>query len=113
MPEEPDTLPFRSQRNELGFKPDVSYLLIGGLGALGRAVSTWMAEHGAKNLVYLSRSAGEKAEHQAFFAELETLGCSAQAFSGDATVLDDVKRAVGGARSPIAGVLHMTMVLRV
>ena len=31
-----------------------SYLLIGGLGGLGRAISVWMVEHGAKNLTFLS-----------------------------------------------------------
>lgn len=113
LPDDPDNLPALGGRDELSFKPNASYLLVGGLGALGRAVSTWMAERGAKNLVYLSRSAGKTADDQAFIAELETLGCAAQTFPGDASVLGDVKRAVEGANFPIAGILQMTMVLRV
>ncbi len=38
---------------KLSLRSDVSYLLIGGLGGLGRSISTWMAERGARNLVYL------------------------------------------------------------
>ncbi len=32
-------------------------LLVGGLGGLGRAIASWMAEQGARNLIFLSRSA--------------------------------------------------------
>ena len=41
------------------FNPKAAYLLVGGLGGLGRAVSLWMAERGARHLTYLSRSAGD------------------------------------------------------
>lgn len=39
------------------FRSDRTYLLVGGLGGLGRAPATWMAENGARSLVFLSRSA--------------------------------------------------------
>lgn len=113
MPDNPDTLPAVGQKHELSLKSNASYLLVGGLGGLGRAVSTWMAEHGARNLVYLSRSAGKSSSDQAFFAELESLGCSVQAFAGNVSVLSDVKRAIEGATFPVAGVLQMSMVLKV
>ncbi len=29
--------------------PDASYLIVGGLGGLGRSVAHWMVDHGAKN----------------------------------------------------------------
>jgi shikimate 5-dehydrogenase len=31
-------------------------LLIGGMGGFGRAIATWVAEKGAKNLAFISRS---------------------------------------------------------
>ena len=42
----------------LALDPKGSYLLAGGLGGLGRSVATWMVEHGARSLIFLSRSAG-------------------------------------------------------
>lgn len=112
MPEDPKGLEVTAVKQELVLRPDASYLLVGGLGGLGRAISTWMVEHGARNIIYLSRSAGES-YHRAFFDELETQGCSVQAFSGSVSNLDDVKDAVSNAAAPIAGVMHMSMVLRV
>lgn len=112
LPDDPDTLPTIERKNELVLRSDTSYLLVGGLGGLGRAVSTWMVEHGAKNLVYLSRSAGKSVEDQSFFEELQSQGCFAQAFTGSVSTLRDVERAVQGARMPVAGILQMSMVLK-
>lgn len=111
MPEDPKELEVTAVEQELVLRPDASYLLVGGLGGLGRAISTWMVEHGARNIIYLSRSAG-KVYHKAFFRELETQGCSVQAFPGSVSDLDDVKSAVRNSAAPIAGVMHMSMVLR-
>ncbi len=113
MPAEPNSLPTAGKQNKLALRSDASYLLVGGLGGLGRAVSTWLVENGAKNLVYLSRSAGQSTQDQMFFLELQALGCSVQAFPGSVSVLSDVERAIAGAQLPVAGVLQMSMVLRV
>jgi hypothetical protein len=87
--------------------------MIGGLGGLGQAVSTWMVEHGAKHLIYLSRTAGKTERDRAFFKELEAHGCSIQTFPGSVSVLSDVEYAVKNSSKPIAGVMQMSMVLRV
>ena len=113
MPEDPQGLEVTPVEQTLVLRPEASYLLVGGLGGLGRAISTWMVEHGARNIIYLSRSAGESGQDKAFFRELETQGCSVQAFPGSVTSLDDVKRVVENAAAPIAGVMHMPLVLRV
>ncbi|KAL9097197.1 MAG: hypothetical protein Q9165_000624 [Trypethelium subeluteriae] len=99
-------------KQELRLKPDKSYLLTGGLGGLGRAISTWLVERGAKNLIYLSRSAGKSEEDKHFFNELAAQDCSVQAFPCSVTNLEDVKHAVKNATAPIAGVMHMSMVLK-
>lgn len=98
---------------KLRFRPDVSYLLVGGLGGLGQAVSTWMAEHGAKNLVYLSRTAGETEHDKLFSEELQAYGCTVQMFPRDVSILSDVEYVVRNVTKPIAGVMQMSMVLRV
>ena len=113
MPDNPQELEVATTDKELVLRRDASYLLVGGLGGLGRAISTWLVERGVRNLIYLSRSAGRSDEDKAFFRELEVQGCSVQAFQGSASNFDDVSHAIKDAVAPIAGVMHMSMVLRV
>lgn len=42
---------------ELRLDSHGSYLLVGGLGGLGRAISTYLLDHGARSLIYLGRCA--------------------------------------------------------
>jgi len=112
FPENPDNLPTAPVHKKLVLSPDVSYFLPGGLGGLGQAIAIWMAEHGARNLVFLSRS-GRRNVNSAFFHELEEMGCTAQVFTGNVCSLGDVTNAVKNATKPIAGVMQMSMVLRV
>ena len=89
-----------------------SYLLVGGLGGLGRAVSTWMVEHGARHLIYLSRNAGLGPYDELVIAELNSMGCKVQVVQGSVTSCEDVMRAIEGATHPLKGILQMSMVLR-
>lgn len=96
------------------FDSSASYLLVGGLGGLGRSISTWMVEHGARHLVFLSRSAGQRSEDQSFLNELATMGCDVQLVQGDVSEPEVVPRAVqaASATAPLKGILQMSMVLR-
>ncbi|KAF5501052.1 Reducing polyketide synthase DEP5 [Colletotrichum siamense] len=94
------------------FRSDAAYLLVGGLGGIGRAVATWMAEHGAGELIFLSRSAGTGPQVESFLGELRDQGCVVKAVAGSVAILEDVTRAVNAADRPIAGVFQMSMVLR-
>ena len=98
---------------ELVLNPDASYLLIGGLGGLGQSISSWMVEKGAKHLLFLSRSAGKSKKDQAFINELISQKCSVQVFAGSVANLQDVKNVVENAGRTIAGVLQMSMILKV
>ncbi|GAQ06065.1 lovastatin diketide synthase LovF [Aspergillus lentulus] len=95
----------------VSFRKDASYLLIGGLGGIGRSIATWMASHGAGNLVFLSRSGGKSEDDRLFFTEIEALGCSVQIFNGDVSKKEDVEHVVCNTRRPIAGMIHTAMVL--
>jgi KR domain len=112
FPKNPDDLPMVPVSEQLVFKSDVSYFLPGGLGGLGQAIAVWMAIHGARHLIFLSRSGAENVDN-AFFDELKQMGCTTQVFVGDVSKLEDVKQAVSQAQKPIAGVMQMTMVIRV
>ncbi|KAK3190650.1 Mycolipanoate synthase [Lecanicillium sp. MT-2017a] len=94
------------------FRQDASYLLVGGMGGLGKSIASWMVEHGAKSIIFLSRSAGQSEEDQALTMELEEAGCKVHCCIGDVSDTDSVARAVAGAPLPIAGVMQMAMVLQ-
>lgn len=93
--------------------PKGSYLLAGGLGGLGKSIATWMVEHGARDLIFLSRGAGLKESDQAFFEELVSMGCTVSAIAGMTQNMEDVMKAKCSARGPIKGVIQLAMVLRV
>lgn len=95
------------------FRQDVSYLLVGGFGGLGRSVATWMVEHGARSLVFLSRSAASP-DNEQFVKELEGYpGCTVTTVSGDVSRNEDVLETIKAAPKPLAGVLQLSLVLKV
>ncbi|KAL8640159.1 MAG: hypothetical protein Q9228_002896 [Teloschistes exilis] len=102
----------KNRPRELRLQESASYLLVGGLGGLGRSVSRWIVEHGARHLIYLSRSAGSNPDHIQFIDELNSMGCSAQFVRGTVTSLVDVTTALYNAKKPVRGILQMSMVLR-
>ncbi|KAK5987019.1 Highly reducing polyketide synthase gloL [Cladobotryum mycophilum] len=89
-----------------------TYLMVGGMGGLGKAVALWMVENGARNFVFLSRSAGKSLEDQQFIRNLEASNCCAVAVAGSVAQQADVQRAISAAPSPIAGVIQMSMLIR-
>jgi NADPH:quinone reductase-like Zn-dependent oxidoreductase/NAD(P)-dependent dehydrogenase (short-subunit alcohol dehydrogenase family) len=112
FPEEQETLMWTPGISKPCFKGDRAYLLVGGMGGLGQAIATWMVTHGTKHVIFLSRSAGKSDDDRTFIHELEMMGCSAQTWAGDVADADTVKRVIDAAPMPIAGVMHMAMVLR-
>ena len=95
------------------FRSDACYLLVGGLGGLGRVISTLMVESGARNILFLSRSAKEGPETTPFFDELRARGCEVLTFAGSVTNLSDVEAAIAQATRPVAGIMQMSAVMRV
>lgn len=91
-----------------------SYLLVGGLGGLGRAIAIWMVERGAQHLVFLSPSAGKRAVHEDLIHELKSMACDVQLVNGSVSNASDVKKALAAAVTfgPVKGVFQMSMVLR-
>lgn len=100
-----------TRKQKVHFGSDNSYLLVGGLGGLGQAVSRWMVEQGVQHLVYLSRRAGTSTEDQQFIGELNSMGAKVTLVQGSVCDLADVRRAVD-ASPKLRGVLQMSMVLR-
>ncbi|KAJ5826937.1 hypothetical protein N7447_003700 [Penicillium robsamsonii] len=104
--------------------PDASYLIVGGVGGIGRSIAHWLVAHGAKNLILLSRSAGnidlpesEKTDGALFVRELrESAGCRVKPVSCDISLASELVKALRACADdgfpPVRGVVQGAMLLR-
>ena len=114
MPSGPGTLDPRPRVKELQLDPHAAYILTGGLGGLGSSLAIWLAEHGARNLIILSRSGSTSKAAKRLVTEAAALGCSVIPIAGRAECKEDVLHAVSMAGDKaIKGVVHLAMLLRV
>ena len=94
-------------------RSDGSYLITGGLGALGLKVAEWLAEQGAEHLVLLGRRPPNKLTNEAIAAICER-GVAVAAVQGDVVdraSLDAALRAIPADFPPLRGVVHAAGVL--
>ncbi|WXB20297.1 SDR family NAD(P)-dependent oxidoreductase [Pendulispora albinea] len=91
----------------LALRPSATYLVTGGLGAIGLEVARWLVARGATNVVLVSRSAPspEAAERIAALEGGKVRVCVVQA---DVSRPAEVERALKAARAlgPLRGVIH-------
>lgn len=113
FPEDTSEIPAVAAPSEVSFSGSRTYLMVGGLSGLGKLLASWMVERGARSFVFMSRSAGSSASDKAFLHELETQDCSVIAVTGSVAILEDVVKAINTAPTPIAGVMQLSMVLKV
>lgn len=96
--------------------PDCTYLLVGGLGGLGRSIASFLVSHGAKHVAFLSRSGSQDESSHEFFAALTKQGAiTAKAVACDISNREELERALSTDLHdfpPIKGVIHGAMVLR-
>jgi NAD(P)-dependent dehydrogenase (short-subunit alcohol dehydrogenase family) len=93
---------------------DATYMIVGGLGGIGRSLVLQLAKYGCKHVAFLSRSGATKSEAQATLAELEGLGINATSYICD--VADEVSfqatvKKIQMEKPPIKGAIHAAMVL--
>lgn len=99
----------------LKLRPDVTYLLVGCLGGLGRSLTSWMIRKGARTFMFLSRSGADSKKAAALVQNILDAGASVTVIRGDVSVKADVEQAVASVDPdrPIRGVIHAAMVLQV
>ena len=95
------------------FNDSKTYLLIGCLGGLGRSMSRWMFERGARKFLFLGRSGLERQLARDFVQDLQKEGAEIQVVRGDVGILEDVEKAVAQIEGPIGGVIQAAMGLDV
>ncbi|OJJ74373.1 hypothetical protein ASPBRDRAFT_193095 [Aspergillus brasiliensis CBS 101740] len=99
------------KKHETAFSAQKCYLMIGGLGGLGRSISKWMISCGARRLLFLSRSGIDKPEAKDTVEDLQAQGAHVTVIRGDVCRYEDVERAVNAADCPIGGVIQAAMAL--
>ena len=102
-------------RPSFKFRPDSTYLLVGCLGGLGRSLTSWMMEKGARRFAFLSRSGADSKQAAILVDDLKSTGAAVEVIRGDVSVEGDVQRAVKviPTEYPIRGVVQAAMVLKV
>ncbi|KAF7195680.1 Highly reducing polyketide synthase alt5, partial [Pseudocercospora fuligena] len=81
--DETDVVPAVPRTPKVGVEEDATYI-VAGLGGIGREIGRWLAEKGAKHLVFLSRSAASGAGNKAYVEDLrKTYDTNAIAFDCD------------------------------
>jgi acyl transferase domain-containing protein len=92
------------------FDGHASYLVTGGLGALGLRIARWMVERGARHLTLLGLTGASDSETRAAAVrDLRRLGAAievVQADVADAAQIVPVIRRVSNAAVPLKGIIH-------
>lgn len=103
-----------SSERTMTFRPDGTYLIIGGLGGFGLAVAQWLVEHGAHHLVLMGRSGASSSAARQAVEGMRKQGAEVVIAKADVTqeqqvsgVLADISRSM----PPLRGVIHAAMVL--
>ena len=102
-----------SDRPERPIRAEATYLITGGLGALGLRVARWLVDQGATHLVLLSRRS-PSAEVDHALDSLRQLGAQVAVVSGDVTQADSLAsalRQIPSSFPPLRGVFHAAGVL--
>jgi len=99
-------------------RPDGSYLITGGMGALGLQVAQWLVDLGARHLVLMGRSRPSTEVEEAI-AHLRQAGATVQILTGDVADADTLATLLqpylhfswGSETPPLCGIFHAAGVL--
>ncbi|MCP4126517.1 MAG: SDR family NAD(P)-dependent oxidoreductase, partial [Gammaproteobacteria bacterium] len=101
-------------REKMVIEAKASYVITGGLGALGLHAARWLLAQGAQRIVLNSRRLPDEST-QLMLEELEAKGASIEVVAGDVADKRDVERlmavANADAERPLRGVIHAAGVL--
>lgn len=114
--EENDVVPAIPRSPKVQVVSDATYVLAGGLGGICREIGRWLAEKGAKHIVFLSRSAAIGDANMDFINGLrESYGTNALAFNCDVANRDSLQAVLDICKHmpPVRGCVIGAMVLQV
>ncbi|MDJ0903718.1 MAG: SDR family NAD(P)-dependent oxidoreductase, partial [Xenococcus sp. MO_188.B8] len=94
---------------KVAFRADRTYLITGGLGAIGLEVAAWMVKQGVKHLVLTGRRGIVSSETEAAIFSMEELGARILVAKADVSSLQDMTRVlkeVSSSMPPLGGIIH-------
>ncbi|KAJ5155838.1 polyketide synthase [Penicillium capsulatum] len=100
--------------NPLSLHKNATYLLVGGLGGLGRSLAKLLVANGARNIAFISRSGNASANAKPLMQELSDQGASATIYACDVTDEQGMREVLGRCEKdlpPIRGVVQAAAVL--
>jgi acyl transferase domain-containing protein/acyl carrier protein len=103
----------RTLRPAGALKPDATYLITGGLGALGLHVARWMVDRGARSLVLAGRKGAGPSAMPAL-DEMRAAGVNVVVAQADVARREDVERLlanIAASAAPLRGIVHAAGVL--
>ena len=105
----------RTPAKPFRLSPDSSYLLPGGLGGLGRSIAQWLIDHGARSLIFLSRSGAHSPDAASFVADIKAQGVQVGVYQCDISILPQLEETIRSCASTlpqIRGVIQCAMNLQ-
>ncbi|WP_394834890.1 SDR family NAD(P)-dependent oxidoreductase [Pendulispora rubella] len=99
----------KAPAHDVAVRADATYLVTGGLGALGRRAAAWLVARGARSLVLVGRNGAHTPEQMESIAHLEAQGARVvlvQADIGDALQVERLLRNLDAELPPLRGVVH-------
>jgi len=94
--------------DETLFKEDCSYLITGGMGALGIQTAKWMIQNGAKNLILCGRKAFNLVQDS--LKDIQQQGINLKYYQSDISLLKDVRKIFEDIKSDmqeLKGIFHI------
>lgn len=98
-------------------RADATYIIAGGFGGLGQHIAKWMAQRGARTLVFLSRSGADHVDAPRVLEEIATEGAKGIAYKCDICDLEQVestmKQIATDGLPAVRGIVQAAMALAV
>ncbi|KAK3938873.1 hypothetical protein QBC46DRAFT_291686 [Diplogelasinospora grovesii] len=115
VPSAQDVVKTAPQRKVAKLSPDATYLIVGGLTGIGQSIARYFLDHGAKNLLLVSRNAAARASSSQLGTELAATGATVAVKNCDVGNMGQLQSVLEECRAagmpPVRGVVHGGMVL--
>ncbi|KAH9985141.1 KR domain-containing protein [Xylariaceae sp. FL0662B] len=105
-------VPIRPAVRDLQLKPDVSYLIVGGLKGACGTLAIHMAQYGASHIIINSRSGINDEASASIVDSCRFYGCEITEARGDIGNIESVRRIFKSSNPRIGGIVQGAMVLR-
>lgn len=92
--------------NNTLFNSEKSYLLVGGLGGIGRNLAEWMLRKGGRKLAFLSRSGAHRGDAKTTVEWLRARNMHVDVFTGDVADLNVVQSCVRSLGKSLGGIFQ-------